>query len=221
MMIDSAIEERRLESAALGNAFGSGNTLTAAAVAGLVAATLVSTAGEEPLPALAWAAAFLFLAVHQDVSHLKIPNWLTFPALGAALLGAAASGGLAGFATAFWGALAALGILFLPFAAGWLGAGDAKAGAVLGALWGAGHFTAAFWWMVVAGGVMAIALLTLRGGLPDLLCRWCRTLVVTVRTGRLTYFPPSAESPAGAGLPFAVAMGLGAAAYQTWGMPWV
>jgi hypothetical protein len=37
-------------------------------------------------------------------------------------------------------------------------------------------------------------------------------------TRRVTYFGPA--EGATTGLPFAVAMGLGAAAYQVWGMPW-
>jgi len=54
-------------------------------VALLVAAGFLSTAEEGPLPALAWAAAFLFLAVESDVRRLRIPNWLTFPAFFGAL----------------------------------------------------------------------------------------------------------------------------------------
>ena len=58
----------------------------AVAVALLATVCLVWSPGKEaPLPAVAWAAAFLFLAVHQDVRALRIPNWLTFPSLAAAL----------------------------------------------------------------------------------------------------------------------------------------
>src|SRR5262249_13487067 len=69
----------------------------AVAVAALAAACLVWTPGKEsPLPAVGWAAAFLFLAVQQDVRALRIPNWLTFPALAAAVALAALQGGCEG-----------------------------------------------------------------------------------------------------------------------------
>ena len=193
----------------------------ALAVAALAAACLVWAPGKEtPLPAVGWAAAFLLLAVHQDVRALRIPNWLTFPSLALALALGASEAGAAGALHALSGAAAALAVGFLPFALGWLGAGDVKAGMVLGALWGAGAFLAAFWWMVVCGGVLAVAFVAAQGGLRDLFARWLRSAWVSVMTRRLTYFRPAAGSAAAAGLPFAVAMALGASAYQIWGTPW-
>ena len=193
----------------------------AVAVAALATACLVWSPGKEaPLPAVAWAAAFLFLAVQQDVRALRIPNWLTFPSLAAALALAALHGGLGAAAHALGGAAAALGVCFLPFALRWLGAGDVKAAMVLGALWGAGTFLAAFWWMLVVGGLLAVAFVAAQGGLRDLLGRWLRSAHVTLLSRRLTYFRPAAGSAAATGLPFAVAMALGASAYQIWGTPW-
>src|SRR5512145_911956 len=91
-------------------------------VAVLAAAGLLWSPGKEaPLPALGWAAAFLLLAVHQDVRSLRIPNWLTFPALlGAVALGAV-HGGLAGAGFALLGSATALAVGFVPFALRWLG----------------------------------------------------------------------------------------------------
>jgi len=193
----------------------------AVAVAALAAACLVWTPGKEaPLPAVGWAAAFLFLAVQQDVRALRIPNWLTFPSLAAALALAALQGGPEGALHALAGAGAALAVAFVPFALRWLGAGDVKAGMVLGALWGAGAFLRAFWWMIVVGGLLAVAFVGAQGGLRDLLGRWLRSAHATLMTRRLTYFRPAAGSAAATGLPFAVAMALGASAYQIWGTPW-
>lgn len=192
---------------------------SALGLAALVATCLLATTGEEPLPATTLAAAFLFLAVHEDVRGMRIPNWLTFPSLAGALALGAASG-WADLQTALAGAGAALAVLFVPFAARWIGAGDVKAGMVLGALWGADLFLPALWWMLVFGGALALALVTLRGGLADLAGRWARTLQLSLLGRKWTYFAPAAGSPAASGLPFAVAMGLGAVAYQTWGTPW-
>jgi prepilin peptidase CpaA len=169
---------------------------------------------------MGWAAAFLFFAIEEDVRSMRIPNWLTGPSLLGALVLATIHGGAAGLGASLLGAGVALGILFLPFAFHALGAGDVKAAMVLGALWTAESFIPALWWMVTAGGVMAIVLLATRGQLGDLLRRWTQSFVTSVRTARLTYIPPAAGA-AGTGLPFAVAMGLGAAAYQIWGTPWI
>jgi prepilin peptidase CpaA len=204
-----------------GHAAGFGAELGTLALAALAGACLVLSPGKGgPLPALGWAAAFLVLAVHQDLRRMRIPNWLTFPSLAVAIAVGAYGGGLAGAGSALAGAASALAIMFLPFALGWLGAGDVKAGMVLGALWGASFFLHVFWWMLVVGGLLAVALVAVQGGLLDLVSRWLRSAKATVLTGRLTYFRPAAESAAARGLPFAVAMALGAAAFQFWGTPW-
>lgn len=198
-----------------------GREAIAIAVAVLAAATLVWIPGKEaPLPALGWAAAFLLLAVHQDVRSFRIPNWLTFPALLGAIALGGVHAGLAGAGHALLGAATALGVGFVPFALRWLGAGDVKAGMVLGALWGAQTFLGVFWWMLVVGGLLAVAFVAAQGGLLDLLGRWLRSAHATVVTRRLTYFRPAAGSAAAHGLPFAVAMALGAGAFQIWGTPW-
>ena len=191
------------------------------AIAVLVVGCLFWTAQEKPLPALPWAAAFLFLAVEQDVRRLRIPNWLTFPSLLGAIALAAVTGGWEGAYASLAGAGFAFALLFVPFACRWLGAGDVKASMVLGALWGTELFLPVCWWMVVMGGLIAIGLVALRGGLLDLVSRWFRSLQITVITRQLTYCAPEATSAAGGGLPFAVAMGLGAVAFQIWGTPWL
>jgi prepilin peptidase CpaA len=194
---------------------------SAAAVAALVVTCFVLSPSGSPLPAPIGSAAFLFLAIHQDVRGMRIPNWLTLPSLLGALALGAWNGALAGAGTALAGAGIALAVLFVPFALRVLGAGDVKAGMVLGALWGADAFLPALWWMVLAGGLLALVLLTAQGALPDLLRRWARSAKHSLLLRRIVYFPPAESSAAAGGLPFAVAMGLGAAAFQTWGTPWV
>jgi prepilin peptidase CpaA len=137
------------------------------AIAALVVGCLLWTAQEKPLPALPWAAAFLFLAVEQDVRRFRIPNWLTFPSLLGAIALAAVTLGWEGAYAAAAGAGFAFALLFVPFACRWLGAGDVKAAMVLGALWGAELFLPICWWMVVMGGLIAVGLVALRGGFLD------------------------------------------------------
>ena len=177
------------------------------------------SAAYSPLPATSWAAAFLLLAVESDVRTLRIPNWLTFGGLGAALL-LAGTGGGAPLARAAAGAGAALGVLFVPFALRWIGAGDVKASMVLGALWGGGGVIPVLFWAFLAGGGIAIGLLVTRGELIQMLQRWGRSLWITLSTRRVTYFGPAPGSAAGSGLPFAVAIGIGASIQQVWGFPW-
>jgi len=197
-----------------------GGPAAAIVMAAVVIGLLFWSSATEPLPALGWAAAFLAVAIHQDVTRLKIPNWLTLPALVLALSGAGITGGAAALGTAFFGAFAALAILFFPFALGWMGAGDVKALVVLGALWGASTLVGALWWMIVSGGLLALVTITVQGGLGEMLGRWFNSARFSLQLGRIIYLGAPADSAARAGLPFAVAMGLGSVAYQLWGSPW-
>ena len=178
------------------------------------------TALESPLPATGWAAAFLFLAIESDVRALRIPNWLTFGGLALALGLAFAASGWPGVGRAAAGAGVALALLFAPFVLRWIGAGDVKALMVVGALWGPAPVVPVIFWTFVAGGAIALALLAARGELGDLLSRWRRSVWITLSTWRATYLPPAVGSTASSGLPFAVAIGLGASIFQRWGFPW-
>jgi prepilin peptidase CpaA len=191
-----------------------------AAVAASVSVGFLWTARETPLPATVWAAAFLFLAIERDVRSMRIPNWLTGGGLAAALALAGATRGMSGLGYALAGAAAALAVLFVPFALRWLGAGDVKAMMVLGALWGHELVLPTLFWMFIAGGVLALALVAARGELADLATRWGRSLWITLSSGRPTFYAPAPGSAAGGGLPFAVAIGIGASMYQLWGFPW-
>jgi len=190
-------------------------------VAALVVGCLVWTARVDALPALPFAAGFLFLAVWQDVRGLRIPNWLTGPALLGAFGLAGFQAGWSGLATSAAGAGVALAVLFGPFAWRWLGAGDVKAAMVLGALWGALPFLQTLWWMLLAGGLVAAGLLVARGGVGELVRRWRTSFELWLTTRRFAYLGPDPDASAAQGIPFAVAMGLGASAFQIWGLPWL
>jgi prepilin peptidase CpaA len=175
---------------------------------------------EAPLPALGWAAAFLFVVVERDVRQGRIPNWLTLPAFCLAVGHGAWAGGLSGAGASLLAAGLALAILLVPYAVGWFGAGDVKAMMVLGALWGSAVLVAVLAWAIVCGGLLALAWVTARGGLTDLIQRWWQTVYTSLAVRRWTYLPPAPGSAAASGLPFGVAMALGVAALQQWGAPW-
>ena len=190
------------------------------AIAASLCAGFLWSAQQRPLPATGWAAAFLFLAVEHDVRSMRIPNWLTFGGLAVAFGWAGVTGGGELLGQALAGAGVALVLLFVPFLMRWLGAGDVKAMMVLGALWGAENLASALFWIIVAGGLLALVLVAGRGELPDLLGRWWRSLWITLSSRHITYFAPAPGSAAGGGLPFAVAIGIGASVHQIWGFPW-
>lgn len=196
------------------------NVLLALTVAGSVILCVVWSGLGRPLPALGWAAAFLFLMVEEDVRRMRIPNWLTLPALLLAIGHAGWFGGLAGVTAALAGAALGFALLLLPFAVRWIGAGDVKAVMVLGALWGAGAVLGLIWWMIVIGGALGVAILAARGGLLDAGRRWLHSAALLVSARKLVYFGPEPGSAATGGLPLGVAIGLGVAAYQLWGAPW-
>jgi prepilin peptidase CpaA len=195
-------------------------SLMALSVSALVTTCFVWSAAETPLPCTIGAAAFLAVASFTDVRWMKIPNMLTLPALFLAFAYGFAEGGGLGLVQAFKGAGLAILLFGAGFACGWMGAGDVKAAMVLGAIWGPSNFAHAAWWMILVGGVLAIAILVAHPrALFDLVKRWSRSLWYSIQLGRPTYLPPHANSEA-KGLPFAVAMGLGAACVQVWGSPW-
>jgi len=185
-----------------------------------VLAALWVSAHAGTLPAASGTAAFLAAAVWWDVRALRIPNALTVPALAAALLWTGIAGGWGAAGSALLATGVAVALLFGPFAWGWLGAGDVKALAVLAALWGLEAFLPALWWMALLGGVGALVVLGAHGELGDLLRRWGRSLWLSLASRRLYYVSAAPGATARAGLPFALAMGLGSAAYGLWGAPW-
>ena len=190
--------------------------LLAVAVSMLIAAS----AGFEWSVRLAGACAFLLVAVEQDVRRSRIPNWLTLPSLAVAVLHGFASAGWGGGGQALLGALLVFGVLLLPFALGGIGAGDAKALMALAALTGPAAGIGILCWSHLIAGILALLLLTLRGGLVEMLRRWLASLGATLATGRLTYLPAPEGVPARSGLPFAVPMGLAVAALEGFGLPW-
>jgi Flp pilus assembly protein protease CpaA len=185
-----------------------------------VSVCLLASATEAPLPALGWAATFLFIAVERDVRERRIPNWLTVPAFCLFVAHGAWLGGASGAAASLLGAGLAFAILIGPYALGWFGAGDVKAMMALGALWGGDVFIEVLTWAILCGGGLALAWVAARGGLGDLCIRWAKTIWISLATRQWTYFAPAPGSAAAGGIPFGVAIGLGVAAFQYWGEVW-
>lgn len=189
-------------------------------IAALASVCVLTVAYRARLPLLAGAALYLFFAVESDLRSSRIPNWLNASGLLASLSGAYVLSGVPGLGIAAGGAVLAFLLGFALFAAGVLGAGDAKGIIVLGALHGAAAVVGLYLWMLLAGAFVAVVLLIGRGELRDFLERWAHSLGEMVRSGRIVHRMPPAGSAAAGGLPFAVCMAAATVAQGTWGKPW-
>lgn len=177
-------------------------------------------ASSTPLSVFGWAAAFLFFAVASDLRFHRVPNWLTLPALLAALLLSPWVGATSGPLEAALGAALGFSLLVGPYAFGGMGAGDVKALMVLGAWLGPKTTFGAAVWAVIAGCAFALIILMLRGEFGGFARRWGRTLINTLTLRRIAYEPPAAGSIAAGGVPFAAAIAVGLAAQWYGGSPW-
>lgn len=109
------------------------------------------------------------LAAAWDIKTRRIPNFITFPTI---LLGLTINTyyyGWAGLKISLLGLVAGLFLLIIPFALGGMGAGDVKLMAAVGALNGAGFAFYAFIYSALAGGVIAVILLIVRGQIKPVL----------------------------------------------------
>jgi prepilin peptidase CpaA len=107
----------------------------------------------------------LLIAVVTDLRSSRIPNWLTFPAMGFALAGHAWLGSMHGVLFSLAGLGTGLGLFFLIYLAGGIGAGDVKLMAAIGAFVGVYGVLSCAWLAMVVGGVYAIAAMCYQWGL--------------------------------------------------------
>ncbi len=98
------------------------------------------------------------LAAFFDLWVRKIPNWL----IGAGALCGFMLNAFHGYRYAsqsVLGFLVGIAVLLLPFALGWIGAGDVKYFGVIGALLGVSWLPRVFFYSAIAGGLIAIGYL--------------------------------------------------------------
>lgn len=95
------------------------------------------------------------LAAYFDCRLRKIPNWLILSGL---VCGIAFSAyhGLQPLLFSVLGFVAGIGVLLIPFAMGWIGAGDVKYLGVVGALLGVAWLPRVFFYSALAAGLIAV-----------------------------------------------------------------
>jgi prepilin peptidase CpaA len=98
----------------------------------------------------------LVIAVVTDLRSSRIPNWLTFPAMGFALAGHAWLNGIDGILFSLAGFGMGLGLFFFIYLAGGIGAGDVKLMASIGAFVGGYGVLSCAWLAMILGGIYAI-----------------------------------------------------------------
>ena len=94
------------------------------------------------------------LSVFFDLTVRRIPNWIiAFGLAGGLLLNA--SQGFAQFSHSLLGFIGGIAVFIVPFALGWMGAGDVKYFSVVGALLGVEWLPRVLFYSIVAAGVLA------------------------------------------------------------------
>ena len=146
-------------------------------------------------------------AAHDSIRH-KIPNyislgiWLVIP-----LLNAMASG-LDGFLDSLYGLLLALALTFPLYAMRWMGAGDVKLMAGVGAFVGPGAVLPVLGFIFVCGALFAIALHLYKKTLSETLGRLSAMFSLTAAMRKTVYVPP-VDATAQVLIPYAVPIALG------------
>jgi prepilin peptidase CpaA len=103
------------------------------------------------------------LAAAIDIQTRRIPNLLTFGGAAIAFALHAWSGGWSGLGLSITGWLLGAALFFPLFALGGMGAGDVKLLAAVGAFFGPVGVLRAALFTVIAGGLLALAVATIRG----------------------------------------------------------
>ncbi|MBI5280042.1 MAG: prepilin peptidase [Candidatus Solibacter usitatus] len=122
-----------------------------------------------PIAIQAALAALVLVAAFTDLRKREIPNWLTLGGVAAGLALNPWISGWAGLKSAALG-LGLAALVFVPiFIMRWLGGGDVKLMAAIGALAGPSNMMVIFVLDAIFGGVVALAAILLRGRLKKTL----------------------------------------------------
>lgn len=151
----------------------------------------------------------LLIAAVIDIRFHKIPNWVTFPTMIAAIVGQTSMKGFEGLLFSLEGIGVGIAILIIPYLMGGMGAGDAKLmGAVGGILGPKGVFTA-FLFAAIMGGIYAVVLLALHGYLKETAKRYGTILKTFILTQQLVYIPSPTKKEKKPRLYYGLAIGSG------------
>ena len=160
------------------------------------------------------------IAVWFDYRERRIPNQLVFTGMIAGLAIGMISGGVKGLAWSALGLLAGIGILFVPFTMGGIGAGDVKLLGAIGAILGARGALISMLYGAIAGGLMSVIVLAMHGRLKlflILILAWLARFIGYVLPGGIgrslrTVQHPESLAPlpkSGLAVPYSIAIAIG------------
>ena len=157
--------------------------------------------------------AVIGLAAFFDVEWRRIPNWLILFGLSVAL-GLNGLRGMNEFYQSLTGIGVGIGVLFIPFAFRWIGAGDVKFFGVMGAFVGPYLLPRVLWYSILITGVMAIITIICRRLSLEFLSRACvdfkQAMLVLLSFGRAHARSAHASTALDRqGVPWGVGIGLG------------
>jgi len=189
--------------------------LTGLAAMALLVWLAVNRLNDERAVLILLASAFLVLICLTDTLQTRIPNFLT---LALALAGTGYHvwvAGAAGLASAVLGLLTGFVLLLGPYLLGGMGAGDVKALAALGTLFGPFGTFQVFLYMGLAGGVLALLHYLLTANLRETATSWVNGFKVLLYTGSpRTLLSRKTETLR---FPYAAAIAFGFFAFEYWG----
>lgn len=150
-----------------------------------------------------------------DGWKLKVPNWLTFPLVIGGWVYSAVCFGWVGLGWSLVGTGVGLALLLPAYAIGGMGAGDVKLLAGVGAwVWGTVTFYA-FCFSAIVGGVIAVAMIVLRGGLRKHGAQFAAILSEIMVVRNATHLAENAAQRKGSMmlLPYGIPIAIGTIAY--------
>ena len=150
------------------------------------------------------------LSVFFDLAVRRIPNWIiAFGLAGGLLLNA--SQGFVQLSHSLLGFIGGIAVFIVPFALGWMGAGDVKYFSVVGALLGVQWLPRVLFYSIVAAGVLAVAHVAVgRFNFGFLKDAWTDCKLVILSLGRVLPDSLSKRTAKGAdSVPWGVAIGAG------------
>jgi prepilin peptidase CpaA len=150
------------------------------------------------------------LSVFFDLRVRRIPNWLILFGLGSGLI-LNLYRGPSQFSYSAIGFLVAVGTFIIPFALGWIGAGDVKLCGVIGAMLGVKWLPRVLFYSALAAGIMAMgSVLVGRFRLGFFKSAWIECKIAALSFGRILPENVNMRVSKGAySLPLGVALSVG------------
>jgi prepilin peptidase CpaA len=144
-----------------------------------------------------------------DVKERRIPNRLTYPTIIVGLVLQTAFYGWAGFVASTEGVLLFGGVFFLFYFVRAMGAGDVKLAAALGSLVGPTASFRVMFATAVAGGIIAIALMVVKGRTMETLRNTFSVAGFHAQHGLQTHPVVNLDNPTAIRMPYGVAFAAG------------